>query len=133
VIVWRKISGGCSSDPLIWTWRSEPSKSRLESSAYTIKVDLAGDGIHTTFGSISEYTATFDNHEHPLSGQTVAAGTTVTLKCINDRSFEQITKRNGRETIIRRYVLSQDGRTLTQTNLNPNGEETAVFVFDKQS
>lgn len=127
VVVWERLSGKSSAEPLIGTWRSDPARSKVQASGYILRMQPSDDGIQVFFGSATEYRAKFDNQEQPLSGKTAASGTTVSLKRINDRSFEEITHRNGKQTYTRRYVLSQDGRTLTQTNINSRGQETAVF------
>src|SRR5947209_15077845 len=95
VAVWRKMSDGNSSNPLIGTWHVEPGESKVESSSYTLTLERSGDGLKIMSPG-SECAAAFDGREHPVTGKLIGNARTMTLKAINDRAFEQILNRNGK-------------------------------------
>lgn len=88
----------------------------------TMTIEPAGDGIkHVTDTQIvandtgvfrTEYTATFDGKDVPIKG---GALETVSLKRIDDRTFERIGKIKGQVAETSTWKVSPDGKTLTVT------------------
>ena len=74
-----------------------------------------------------------DGSEAPVQG--AQTPTTRALKRIDDRNYEDADRVNGKPTVTRRLVVSQDGRTLTVTVKGTNAQGQAVnnvVIYEKQ-
>jgi len=100
-----------------------------------------GDGIKATFVTISadgtsttsSYSAHFDGKDYPYTGNSTLDA--ITMKRIDNRSWEATNKKAGKVVLAGTNVVSQDGKTLTWTykGTNAQGQPTSgVQVFDKQ-
>ena len=81
----------------------------------------------------TEIIVKFDGTDIPLKG--AAEPTTRAYKRIDDRTFEFVTKVNGKVTTTFRSVLSSDGRTRTATTTGTNAQGQAVknvVLWEKQ-
>jgi hypothetical protein len=134
-----------ASDPRIGTWKLNGAKSKYSPGpapqSLTVKVESAGlgekvtaefvnaDGTRTT----TQYTATFDGKDYPLTGSQIAD--TVSLKRIDARTTERTDKKGDKVAQTLKRVVSQDGKTMTVTTKGTNAQGQAVnnvVVFDKQ-
>ena len=134
-----------ASDPRIGTWKLNGAKSKYSPGpapqSLTVKVESAGlgeevtaefvnaDGTRTT----TQYTATFDGKDYPLTGSQIAD--TVSLKRIDARTTERTDKKGDKVAQTLKRVVSQDGKTMTVTTKGTNAQGQAVnnvAVFDKQ-
>jgi hypothetical protein len=74
----------------------------------------------------TSYDAKFDGKDYPVAG----SQQTVSLRRIDDRTIDEVWKRDGKETLRGHMVISADGKTLTQTNFR-DGKQSAVSVSDR--
>ena len=102
----------------------------------------ANGGMKSTFdGTTSEgkpfhteVVGAFDGKDNPVKGAQFP-NTTAAYKRIDSRTFESMTKIDGKPTTTSRIVISADGKTLTATTTGKNvkGETlNNVVVADKQ-
>jgi hypothetical protein len=137
-----------SKDPWIGTWKTNLEKSTYSpgpkpTTATTITVEsAAGGGMKTTFdGTTSEgkpfhteVVGAFDGKDNPVKGAQFP-NTSAAYKRIDSRTFESMTKIDGKPTTTSRIVISADGKTLTATTTGKTvkGETVNnVVVADKQ-
>jgi len=134
-----------ASDPRIGTWKLNVTKSKYSPGpapqALTVKVEPSGQGEKVTAEFVNadgtrtttEYTATFDGKDYPLTGSAIAD--TVSLKRTNARTTVRTDKKGGKVAQTLRRVVSQDGKTMTVTTKGTNAQGQAVNnvgVFEKQ-
>ena len=130
-----------SPDPLVGTWKVNTAKStyspgpspKSQVSVWTMAngqlrnvndaTDAKGQSTH------SEIIAKFDGTDLPLKGAPVP--TTRAYKRIDGRTFEYVTKVNGKVIGTSRSVMSPDGktRTITTTGTNEQGQPVKNVVF----
>lgn len=135
-----------SPDPLLGTWKVNLVKStwspgpspksqfsRWEAlpngqlKNINAAVDAKGQSTH------SEIVVRFDGADLTLVG--AAVPTTRAYKRIDGRTFEYVTKVNGKVVGTSRSVMAADGktRTFTTTGTNAQGEPTkSVLIWEKQ-
>jgi hypothetical protein len=90
-------------------------------------VDSTGKAIH------SEYTYKLDGKDVLVPGDPSRDMTSV--RKIDDYSFEQVNKKDGKVTTTSRAVYARDGksRTFTMTGMTPQGQVVNnVVVWDRQ-
>ena len=105
--------------------RLEPSDGGLKSTADAI--DAQGKSTHT------EITYKYDGKDYPLKGAPVA--TTRAHRRIDDRTFEFVTKVDGKVTTTTRVTRSPDGKLETGTTTGKNAQGQSVnntTVWDRQ-
>jgi len=127
-VVYERISG---EKGLLGGWRDKEVKI---SSPDTLEIKPSGqDGLVFTFVGYKETCeAKFDGKDYGVTGPTVPAGITVTLKHTGPRSFEMLTKKNGKPLFQETFTVSQDGRTLTNTGSAVAVNEPYTEVFERQ-
>ena len=107
----------------------------------TLKVEASGqgekfstEGVNAEGGRIAvQYTANFDGKDYPITGSQNAD--TVSLKRIDARTTERTDKKGGKVTVIITSVVSQDGKTMTNTVKGTNAQGQTVnnvVVWEKQ-
>jgi hypothetical protein len=135
-----------SPDPWIGTWKLNTAKSKYSPgltprSSTLVSVAVDGgfqqtvDTVMATLGmkTHSEVTAKFDGKDTRVKGN-VNADTSAYTK-IDSRSYEVVSKKNGKVTITSRVVISADGktRTVTQTGTDAEGKKVNnLIVYDRQ-
>ena len=80
------------------------------------------------------YAAKYDEKDYPVKNNPNA--TTISLKRLNDYSYEATTKLNGKVMQVSRAVVSSDGKTRTVIVIGKDAKGRAfanVEVFDRQS
>jgi hypothetical protein len=128
----------------VGTWKLDPAKSKVgptavraqtlvfEATPAGIKLtsdgtDAAGKPMHGT------YTSKFDGKDVPWAGNPMAD--TACAKRIDDSTYENVWKKDGKPTVTATVSVSKDGKTLTitQTGKDPSGAAvSSVAVYDKQ-
>jgi hypothetical protein len=130
-------------DPLMGTWKLNPSKSKLSpwQKNKIRKHEPVPGGIKiTTYDESGKadgpgYIVKFDGTYYPASGSQAMTPDTVALKRLDLYTLEGSSKKNGKLAVTFRYEISKDGKTLTRTSkrLEPPGYSgTFIEVFEKQ-
>ncbi len=127
------------------TWKLNLAKSKYSPGpapkSLTLKFEATADGIkHTSDGVNSEgnpthgeYVSKYDGADVPYTGNPDAD--TASAKKIDDNSYENIWKKDGKTTITAKVVVSKSGKTLTVTQTGTNAKGQAVnntAVYDRQ-
>jgi len=140
-------SAYAADSPFYGTWKSNLAKSHMTNTALinqTLMVIIApyGDNGWTRVqidvreplksGREEHYSAKFDGKDYPTNGGDPRV---VVLTKINDRTIQQVTKRNGKESSRSQITVSADGKTLTSMGSGVNGRgdpyKDQVQVFDR--
>ena len=135
-----------AQDPNVGSWRVELAKSKynpadLAPKSVTVKSTSVGKGLNVVVDVVDymgkplhyEYTVTYDGRDVPVKGD--PGRDTTAMKRIDDLTFEQTNKKDGKVTTVSRYVYAKDGklRTQTTTGMNPQGQKiTNTVVWLKQ-
>ena len=143
---------GQSTDAWVGTWKLNVAKSQFppgrrapQSNTWTIASPNGGwmsvADIITADGTTmhEEVNSKFDGHDSPVKGtgpnQADHANGTVAHTRIDDHTFEVVVKFNSKLAATRRFVVSQDGKTLTDTGTrtDPQGRKVvSVQIWDRQ-
>jgi hypothetical protein len=128
------------------TWKPNVAKSKYSPGpppkSAMIKWEPLADGFTFTTDTVNaqgqavrtETIEKRDGSDAPVKGAQTP-GTTRFLKRIDDRTYEDGDKVNGKTTITRRLVIAPDGKTLTVTAKGTNAQGQVVnnvVVYDKQ-
>jgi hypothetical protein len=76
------------------------------------------------------YDANFDGKDYPIKGDPSA--TTVSLTKVNDRSFDETTKSDGKIVSVNHVTVSADGKTMSVKSASKVQGTTATFTAIKQ-
>jgi hypothetical protein len=133
-----------SADPLVATWEVNMAKSTYDpgpapkrlsmvvtpdKDGYTIVQDMVtadGQAVHSVINLQP------DGKPHDIQGR---PGATVTTTRINARTYERVTRVNGKVTTTSRTIVAPDGktRTTTTTGTNDQGQPVhEVIVYDRK-
>jgi hypothetical protein len=140
--------GVLGADNSLGTWKRNIEKSTSSTpsgprsiKSLTIVKEASDDGVKTTATGErmnsepinSSSTAKYDGKEYPATG---AAWDTVSMKQIDANTFTSEAKKTGGQYhTTSRTVISNDGKTMTQTMKGTNAEGkpmSATAVYDKQ-
>jgi hypothetical protein len=144
VLVWVFVATA-QSDPFAGTWRLNVAKSTYSPGptpkSITSTYEAAGQGYKVSVTNESatgktqySYATNLDGKDSPVTGTNPNADT-VTVKRIDARTLEVVSKRGGKITITQRNALSADGksRTVTTTGTDAQGQRVNnVAVFERQ-
>jgi hypothetical protein len=147
VIVVALTVAGQSPEYMVGTWKTNVSKSTYSpgpppKAPATSRWEVMGDGQFKNINegvdakgqpTHNEIIVKFDGTDRPLIG--AAVPTTRTYKLIDARTFEFVTKVNGKVTTTFRSVLAPDGKTRTATTTGTNAQGQAVksvVLWEKQ-
>ncbi len=136
---------GQASDTRIGSWKLNLAKSKFSGTAprgVTRVYEDRGGGI--VFSTITTTTATgtvnvllvlykIDGKEYAQVPRGAETTNTVSQRLIDANTVEGITKTNGKVVSGFTQTVSADGKTLTYTPKDAQGEPTGTQVFDKQS
>lgn len=96
-----------------------------------VKSSAAGKGLNVVVDVVEytgkslhyEYTVMYDGQDVPVKGD--PNRDTTAMKRIDDLTFEQTNKKDGKVTAVSRCVYAKDGksRTQTTTGMNPQGQK----------
>jgi hypothetical protein len=133
-----------AADPFVGTWKLDPAKSRYTAGAVakdvTLIIEEQGDNYQVTAtGTYQDGSPISVKYTIPKSG---GAGTAqeapfdaVTSKRVSAHVRENRYTKNGKQTLTRRIVVSQDGKILriTVKGTDAQGKPVAgMDVFEKQ-
>lgn len=135
-----------AQDPWIGTWKLNTARSKyspgLAPKSSTLVAVAADGGFKQTVDTVmaglglpthSEVTAKFDGKDTPVKSNANADTTAYTR--IDSRSYETVSKKNGKVTLTSRVVISADGktRTVSQTGVDAEGRKVNNYlVYDRQ-
>jgi hypothetical protein len=134
-----------AADNWLGTWKLNVAKSKYSPGpgpkSLTLKFEATADGIKVTSDGVDsegsathgEYVSKFDGKDVPWEGNPNAD--TASAKRIDDNSYENIWKKDGKVTITAKAVVSKSGKTLniTQTGTDSKGRTVNhTLVFDRQ-
>jgi hypothetical protein len=134
-----------AGDNWLGTWKMNPAKSKYSPGpmpkSLTLKYEQTADGIRHSFHGVDAdgkamdgaYVSKFDGADVPYTGNPDA--NTSSPKKIDDNSFESTWKKDGKETMHGKIVVSGDGKTLTVSLTGTNAKGEAVnntAVYEKQ-
>ena len=129
-IVSALVSAGlvmAAEDPLIGTWKLDPSKSQLTGTTFKYE-DAGGGKIRYSHGDDS-YWFTTDGVEHKSLYDRM-----VSVKQTNPTTWERTSRLNGKVLGTTTLKLSNNGKTLTQdfTSTRPDGShESGTDVYER--
>jgi hypothetical protein len=125
-------------EPLLGTWRLNFAQSSFASgpppySRVTTKIESSGDGLKVIYDMVGErggvthweWMGRLDGKDYPLEGIEEIA--TNAYSRIGDRTYDVVSKINGRITTTTRISISMDGRTMTVTSTTAKGVNTAIY------
>jgi len=135
------------ADNTIGTWKLNLEKSKYTGAPMPVKsLILAREAVdggvkQATTGERADgtpikagFTAKYDGRDVTVSGN--SQYDTIAIKQVNANTLTDTRKKtDGKYEATSRYVVSNDGKTMTMTLKGTNAEGkdvTAVFVFDKQ-
>lgn len=133
-----------AADAFIGTWKLDEAKSKLVAGTpknTTVVYEAAGDSVKVTVegtdsegkATHNEWTGKFDGKEYAVTGDSTSDMRS--YKKVNERTLTFIGKKEGKETISGRIVISADGktRTVSVTTTDAKGNKVqSTAVYDKQ-
>ena len=134
-----------AADNWLGTWKLDVAKSKYSPGpgpkSLTLKFVATAEGIKLTSDGVNsegnathgEYVSKFDGKDVPWEGNPDAD--TASAKKINDNSYENTWKKDGKTTISAKVVVSNKGKTLTVTQTGTDSKGRTVnntLVYDRQ-
>ena len=134
-----------AAETWLGTWKLNTAKSKYSPGPapknLTLTWEATADGIkHSADGVTGDgnamhsgYVTKYDNADVPYTGNPDAD--MASAKKIDDNSYENVWKKDGKTTITAKVVVSKNGKTMTITQTGTNAKGQAVHnvaVYDKQ-
>jgi len=134
-----------AADNWLGTWKLDVAKSKYNPGPgpknLTLVFEATKEGIRLTSDGVNSegktthgvYVSKFDGKDVPWEGNPDAD--TASAKKIDDNSYENIWKKGGKTTISAKAVVSEDGKTLTVTQVGTDSKGRTVnntAVYDRQ-
>jgi hypothetical protein len=110
---WLVVSGQASENAQVTTYKTD------------------GDELKMTRPTGESYAAKFDGKDYPVKGS--YGYDQVSLKRVNENSFEETDKLNGKVIEVDTWTVSKDGKTLTVVAVEKPSERTNTYVATKVS
>ena len=142
-LFFASVAMGFQNNPQMGTWKLNETKSKLAGKAknHTVVYEAAGDQIKVTVDGVdengaavhNEWTGKFDGKDYPVTGD--ANSDVRSYRMINKNTLSLTGKKDGKETLSGRVVVSSDGKTRTVTTTTTNAQGKKVMntaVYDKQ-
>ena len=131
------------SDPLAGTWRLNVAQSKYEGAAapksQTTTLHAVEGGLHEIVERVNadgtttrwEVTARFDGRDYPVKGD--PSRDAVAMTRIDQNTVDIVNKKAGAVVSRMRIVAAADGKSRTNTVMDPSGQKTtAVLLFDRR-
>jgi len=127
------------------TWKLNAAKSKYSPGpapkSLTLKFESTADGIKLTSDGLDsegnpthgEYVSKFDGTDVPWTGNPDADAASATK--IDDNTYKNVWKKDGKPTITAKAVVSKNGKTFTTFQKGTNAKGQAVnstVVYDRQ-
>jgi hypothetical protein len=125
---WKRIAPGpAGAHKISGTW--ELIEAHTSNGSFTATFKSDGDGLDYSNQSAG-WSAKFDGKDYPATGQ--PGNATVSLKRIDEHSFEETLKRDGKPYAIETRTVSDDGKTMTEVQKDLRIGTTTTYVAYKQ-
>lgn len=133
-------SSALAAENWLGTWKLDTAKSKVVPGpgpkSQTLKFEATKDGIKLTSEGVNAegkathgwYVSKFDGKDVPWEGNPDAD--TAAAKRIDDNSYENVWKKDGKTTITAKVVVSEDGKTLTVTLTGTDSKGRTVNTTD---
>jgi len=128
VTLTRTAAAPSRANKISGTWRPTSMHESENALIFTLKSN--GDGLDSTNGVGASWSAKFDGKDYPVAGG--AGNVTVSLRRIDDHTFESTTKVDGKPSGVRTFTVSNDGKKMTDVVRNPRTGVTVTYILDKQ-
>jgi hypothetical protein len=134
-----------AAESWLGTWKLNTAKSKYSPGpapkSLTLTWEATADGVkHASDGVTGEgepmhsgYVSKYDGADVPYTGNPDAD--MASAKKIDDNSYENVWKKDGKTTITAKVVVSKNGKTITITQTGTNAKGQAVnntAIYDKQ-
>ena len=134
-----------AADNWLGTWKMNTAKSKYSPGpgpkSLSLTFESTADGTKLTSDGMDsegnpthgEYVSKFDGKDVPWTGNPDADTASVTK--IDDNTYRNVWKKDGKTTIIAKAVVSKDGKTFTTFQKGKNAKGKAVnntVVYDRQ-
>jgi len=134
-----------AADNWVGTWKQNVAKSKYSPGpapkSSLAKTEAWEGGIRTVTDGVgaddkathTEFSAKFDGKDYPYKGS--LAYDTISLKRIDDNTYEASLKGKNKATMTSTNVVSKDGKTRTQTQTGTDAQGRAIsntVVSDRQ-
>jgi hypothetical protein len=139
------MAAGAADDPIVGTWKLNLLKSSPAAVAtfksVTAKIESRLNGVKVTEDLVnpqgvtihSEFTAQYDGLDYPVTGDPYSYS--VAIRRIDSNHANVAWKKNGRVVTVAESVISEDGKTWTETIVTRDAQGKdlrIVAVYDKQ-
>jgi hypothetical protein len=125
----RVATGPAGSHAISGSWRAEKINAVSEN-ALALTFKASADGLTLSSQTGEGYDAKFDGKDYPIKGD--RAGSVVSLKKVNDRTIDEIIKRDGKIVYVNQMTVSADGKTLTLVSEDKERGTKTSMVAAKQ-
>jgi hypothetical protein len=131
-----------AADPLAGTWRLNVARSKYANAAppksQTTTLQAVEGGLREIVERVNadgtstrwEVTARYDGRDYPVKGD--PSRDTVAMTRTDGSTVDIVNKKGGAVVSRMRIVVAPDGKSRTNTVLDPSGRQTAVLHFDRQ-
>ena len=130
------------SDPLDGTWHLNVAKSQYQGTAapkrQTTTLHAVEGGLREIVERVNadgtttrwDVTAKYDGRDHPVKGD--PSRDTIAVTRVDRNTVEVVNKKSGAVVSRMRIVVAADGKSRTNTVMDPSGQKTvAVLFFDR--
>jgi hypothetical protein len=124
----RVAAGPAGSHAISGAWRTQKVLSESEN-AMTVTYMSTTGGLMMSRPTGSSFDAKFDGKEYPFKGNPNVS--TVSLTKVNDRSFDETYKRDGKIVTVYHWTVSADGKTITEKAENKETGRTVTYIRSK--
>jgi len=125
----RVASGPAGSHAFSGSWRLQKAD-KVSENALTVTYKSSSDGLMMTNPIGESFDVKFDGKDYPIKG--VAAGYTISLTKVNDRSIDATEKHDGKIMSVNHMTMSADGKTMTVKSENKVQGSTIIYTATKQ-
>jgi hypothetical protein len=122
----RVADAPADSHPLSGSWQEQQ---HLGGDLRTVQYRMTAGGFHMRWNGQS-YDAKFDGKQYPVVGD--PAGTTVSVKKIDDATVEETDHRQGKVVDEIRLALAKDGNTIAVIDKDIAHGQTQTYTLEKQ-
>lgn len=131
-----------TSDPLAGTWVLNVAQSKYAAAppkSQTTTLNAVEGGLHEIVERVNadgtatrwEVTARYDGRDYPVKGD--PSRDTVAMTRVDRNTVDIVNKKAGAVVSRMRIVVATDGRSRTNTVMDPSGQKTtAVLWFDRR-